>query len=728
MNDRVNITPEQGQIARLAEIQVLQFIRDALRAGQRAILVTERGPVSIRAPDAALTGFAGQTLHIGPPLPEPCELQRMIGAAVGIAGGGEMAPLAFAARLLFAAPGTSVILAIDDAHLLSHRSLAYLTEITELLAPDAPILQVVLAARPAFLATLAQPEFESFRNRLFRPAFETFQILPEAEDDEGASESGGLGRERATERPTPSPDDKPIAASKLYAIGRLAAQAAAGLTAVGCLAAIGYVALPAVSDGLFRRTIPPSTAASPQALMAPADRSQSPARLLQKQAGGVADQLIDALADAVANGPAESVAVLIERIADLEASASPDGLRLVAAMPDRFAARAIAAAAAGRLDEARRLEQVLLLTYPARVRPDLLVASNPKSFPAPPASTPGGGDARAPGGPAGRPEIPQSFAAPLAESIDKAGVDDRGTASPHAAAPSAPSAAPDRMGAAPAIVAQAAPMAPEAAPRPLEEQPGSADPKNCAAVSSSAAAPTPPGPGPDRTGEAAPPAVAPPAAPTEPAGPTPPSAARPDPADNQDFAAVSSNAGAPPSQDAAPPASMAPAAPMVATAPSTEPPGAPDPGHRAPAHPDAPALSPTAEPERNVDALPPAIVARAASAEPERIAAQLTNLPTLAPVRVVLDVARNDFGPGRAADIRQALVAAGLEVAKLVPVEERGSQLGSGPSIGYYFLSDRKAAAGVSHLLEPLLGTVNPVALRMRGDVPEPGTIEIKVR
>jgi hypothetical protein len=101
------------------------------------------------------------------------------------------------------------------------------------------------------------------------------------------------------------------------------------------------------------------------------------------------------------------------------------------------------------------------------------------------------------------------------------------------------------------------------------------------------------------------------------------------------------------------------------------------------------------------------------------------DLPTLAPVRVVLEVAGDDdVGPGRAADVRQALVAAGMEVVKLAPVGEHGS----GPSIGYYFQSDRKAAAGVSHLLEPLLGAVNPVPLRMRGNVPEPGTIEIEVR
>lgn len=124
---------------------------------------------------------------------------------------------------------------------------------------------------------------------------------------------------------------------------------------------------------------------------------------------------------------------------------------------------------------------------------------------------------------------------------------------------------------------------------------------------------------------------------------------------------------------------------------------------------------------------PPASAARA-TPTPERPLALLTGLPTLAPVRVVLNVAQDDIGrAGRAENIRQALVSAGLEVARFVPVDPHGSGHGSGPSIGYYFQSDRKAAAGVSRALEPLLGVVHPVALRMHGTVPEPGTIEIAV-
>ncbi len=613
MSDRAKILPEQGRMTRLGEIRVVEFIRDALCAGKRAVLVTGRGPSPARAPDSALTGFGAQTLRIGPPLPEPFELQHRIGAAVGIAGAREMAPLAFAARLLFAAPGPSLILAIDDAHLLSYRTLAYLTEITELLAPDAPILQIVLAAHPVFLDTLARPEFEGFRTRLCRPAFE---ILQPALDAQSVETVPGLAANRAasaSEREKSGPSRKPIShARKRSGTSPLAAQAAAGLTVLGCLAAVGYVALP---EGLIRQV--------KSTLTSPATPAKSGARLAPKQAHGVADPLIDALADAVANGPADLVAVLIERIANLEASASPEGLRLVAAMPDRFAARAIAAAAAGRVDEARRLEQFLLLTYPAHVRPDLLMASNPKSPPSRPTVAPDERGARAPADPT-----------PAASS---------GVTQP------------------PAQSAAAEPAAAATPTKPVEPS-GPTGLNSFVAGSEGPATPAPANAPRQGARDVAPPTIVARAAPMEPQGPPPPPV-------EQSGSAAHDNL------PTAPPASAAWATPT-----------------------------------------------------PERPPALLTGLPTLAPVRVVLNVAQDDIlRAGRAEDIRQALVSAGLEVARFVPVDPHGPGHGSGPSIGYYFQSDRKAAAGVSRALEPLLGVVHPVALRMHGTVPEPGTIEIAV-
>jgi hypothetical protein len=134
---------------------------------------------------------------------------------------------------------------------------------------------------------------------------------------------------------------------------------------------------------------------------------------------------------------------------------------------------------------------------------------------------------------------------------------------------------------------------------------------------------------------------------------------------------------------------------------------------------------PSAAPNQNADAAPPAILAKAAPAAADPAPARVVaGLPTLAPVRVILNVPRDDSDRARrSADIERALAAAGLEVFDRVPADVRRP----GPSIGYYFESDRHAAAEVSHLLEPLLGAVDPVAFRKRGNLPEPGTIEIAI-
>jgi WD40 repeat protein len=143
-------------------------------------------------------------------------------------------------------------------------------------------------------------------------------------------------------------------------------------------------------------------------------------------------------------------------------------------------------------------------------------------------------------------------------------------------------------------------------------------------------------------------------------------------------------------------------------------------GQQAPAaQPEAEAAQQAPTPKHEAEAAQPAPTAQHEAATPP-----VAGLPTLAPVRVVLNVARDDAGHARrAADIRQVLAAAGLEVADRVPVDAHRRA----PSIGYYFQSDRNAAAEVSHVLEPLLGAVAPVAIRKRASIPEPGTVEIAV-
>jgi hypothetical protein len=629
----------------------------------------------------------------------------MIGAAVEIVGGREMTPQAMARLLLFADPRPNVILAIDEAHTLSHRSLSYLTLMTELLAQDAPILQIVLAAGPALLDTLAQPEFERLRNRLCRPGFGTFQTFHGGRADGAFSglrkpahglAAAGLAHVQYA--------DLTAASAERHGIARAALYAAGGVVAMGCLAAIGYIAFSAFSVGPALPPIPSLNSAAEQ-LGAAGDGDRA---ALSPNAAAPAPPSA-ALAQNVEVAPPAILAKAAPIAPEVAAELSAEQLG-TAAGGDRAALSPNAAAPA-----------------PSSAPPDQNVDGAPPAIVAKAART-----------------APDDPIALSAEQPGATGNGDRAALSPNAAAPAPPIAAPEAaLNSFPVATVQnrynfadrAAPTAPEGAAALSAEQLAAAGNGDRAALSPNAA-PAPPSAPPDQNVDAAPPAIQAKAAPTVPDDPTALSAEQPGAAGNGDRAALSPNAAAPtppsgpPDQNAgpAPPAILAKAAPTApdgAAALSAEQLSAASNGDRAALSPNAAAPAPpSAPPDQNVDAAPPAILAKAAPTTPDGAAPRVAGLPTLAPVRVVLNVARDD--PGRArrlADIQRALAAAGLEVSDLVPVDAQQP----GPSIGFYFQSDRNAAAEVSHLLEPLLGVVDPVALRKRGSIPEPGTIEIGI-
>src|SRR5271166_4138852 len=535
-------------IARLAEREVVKFISDALRAGQRAILVTGRSQVSMRVPEAALAACASasaRALHIGPPLPEPPELQEMIGAAVEIAGGREMTPQAMARLLLFADPRPTVILAIDDAHTLSHRSLSYLTLMTELLAPEAPILQIVLAAGPALLDTLAQPEFERLRNLLGRPGFETFQTLHGGRANGAFSglrkpahggAAAGLAHVQHADPAAASPRGHGIARPAVYAAG--------GVVAIGCLTAIGYVAFSAFTVGPTLPPIPSLNSAAEQ-LGAAGDGDRAALSLnAAAPAPPIAapDQNVDAappaiLAKAAPTAPDGAVALSAEQL-----DAAGNGDR--AALPPTAAARAPPIAAReGALD-----------FFPvATVQSRYNFADR------------------------AAPTAPDGAAALSAEQLGATGDGDRAALSPNPAAPALPIAAPDQNvdAAPPAILAKAAPTAPDGAAALSAEQLGATGNGDRAALPPNAAARAPP------------------------------IAAREGALDFFPVATVQSRYNF---ADRA-----APTAPDGAAALSAEQLGATGDGDRAALSPNpaAPAL-PIAAPDQNVDAAPPAILAKAA--------------------------------------------------------------------------------------------------------------------
>src|ERR1700730_11484756 len=305
MSDPADKLSAQGPIvASRAERQV-QGICDALRAGQRTIVVICRDPHPTRIPDAALAAcgsFTSRVLRIGRPLSELLERQEMIGAAAGVAGGRGMAPQALARLLQTAEPRQSVVLVIDDADSLPRQSLYYLAQMLNVLAMDAPALQIVFAARPALLERLSHPDFETFRNRITlaggvtEPSLERVQqegepvFYPDTRrnkdlEQDNDSKNGDLARGHEH---TPSIAPRlvqlpplPPAARRLGLVsGRIAhlppvAYKAAVVLAMSCLVTISYVAFLVFSDDPTQSSAPAARSGVQQEFSAAPGRSPS---------------------------------------------------------------------------------------------------------------------------------------------------------------------------------------------------------------------------------------------------------------------------------------------------------------------------------------------------------------------------------------------------------------------------------------------------------------------
>jgi KTSC domain len=240
-------------------------------------------------------------------------------------------------------------------------------------------------------------------------------------------------------------------------IARPAGYRAVGVLAMSCLAVIGYIAFLAFADNPTFPPNPSLKSGARQEFAARSDLSLEPVQLDPRQTDEVIDALIDKVVDAVAQGSfglgsEDKVGPLVERIVTLTANASPDGLKLVIAMPDRFAARASAAAAAGRVDEAGRLQQFLGLAVPHTTRSDSLTTSNQtdRSFQSQHTAMPDGSNTSAVGGPSQQVEIALSPALPASGSAISAGQlgaadnPDRAALSPNVAAAAPPNVAPDQ--------------------------------------------------------------------------------------------------------------------------------------------------------------------------------------------------------------------------------------------------------------------------------------------
>jgi KTSC domain len=249
MSDPADQLSARGPIA-VSQSHV-RFIIDALRAGERAILVSGQDPSSVRVPDEALAACVSasvRTLHIRHPLPSLFELKDMIASAAGIAVGLGIAPQAMARLLLTSVPPwQSVVLAIDDADTLSRQSLHYLAQLSNALAIEAPILQIVFAAGPALLEILRHPDFEAFRNRIV-----IFSEKNSEQEDDRMKSQRAQPRDLQVIAPR-SVQLSPLSTAPRRPTGRVALRLTGTnmvdvVLAIGCLLLIGYAAILAYSD------------------------------------------------------------------------------------------------------------------------------------------------------------------------------------------------------------------------------------------------------------------------------------------------------------------------------------------------------------------------------------------------------------------------------------------------------------------------------------------------
>jgi hypothetical protein len=317
-------------------------------------------------------------------MPELLELQEIIGAAAGVAGGRGMAPQALAQLLMTAEPRHSIVLVIDDADLLPRQSLYYLAQILNVLAPDAPALQVVFAAGPALIERLSHSDFETFRNRItfadgvtepslpqqdgepvFYPDTLRNKNLKQENDPKKGDPALGHGNSLPIGPRSVQLQDLPAAPRRLGGVpGNIARRAAAAykaavVLAISCLVTIGYVAFLVFSDDPTQSSAPVDKSNVQQEFAAASGRSPS-APLDRQESNKVIASLIDQATAAAAAGRfeeagrLEQVARQMARLANGEPSQQVE-TALAQALPP-----SVSAAAAGQPETVGKTDQPIL--------------------------------------------------------------------------------------------------------------------------------------------------------------------------------------------------------------------------------------------------------------------------------------------------------------------------------------------------------------------------------
>ncbi len=244
-----------------------------------------------------------------------------------------------------------MVLVIDDADSLPRQSLYYLAQMLNVLAIDAPALQIVFAGRPALLERLSHPDFETFRNRITlaggatEPSLERVQqeeelvFYPDTQrnndlEQDNDSKKGDLVLRHEntpliaprSAQVTPLPTARRLLGLQSGGIAHRppVAYKVAAVLAMSCLVTISYVGLLVFSDAPTQSSAPAARPGARQEFAAAPGHSPS-APLDPRQTDKVIASLID---------------------------------------------QATAAAAAGRVEEARRLDQAAYQAARAGVNPN----------------------------------------------------------------------------------------------------------------------------------------------------------------------------------------------------------------------------------------------------------------------------------------------------------------------------------------------------------------------
>lgn len=132
--------------------------------GRAAVLVGAPGSGKTTTLDAVLAGMPAWVERVSNRIPQPLTLARIL-AQVGAPAGGDQGLSLIQTLADRAGPTEPAVLAVDDAHTLTHEALTALARVPGLGGPDLPGMVLLLAGEPELLRLLGAPGLSHLRGR-----------------------------------------------------------------------------------------------------------------------------------------------------------------------------------------------------------------------------------------------------------------------------------------------------------------------------------------------------------------------------------------------------------------------------------------------------------------------------------------------------------------------------------------------------------------------------------